>query len=858
MKHCVVLLFLTCFALALHAQEQLLVLDEEGAPLPGVSVYTSDLDFAATTDLRGLASLAGWNKTDSLLLSFLGYQPLGLSPLELEELDFVVRLSPLPQNLEAVLVIGRRGALAGDVLSSVEILPMENLLFSQAQNVPDALEKESGLYVQKSQMGGGSPIMRGFEANRVLLVVDGVKMNNAIYRNGHLQNSLSIDAQLLDRIELIYGPGSLEYGSDALGGVLHFRTRSPKRREEGENTWQGRIYSRFSTANVERAVHLDVNAGFSSSAFLTSVSFSSYGDLRAGSRRPEMFPDFGKRLYYPVFRDGADYAQPNGRQLSDGSFRFTPNMQRPSGYNQFALGQKALWQLSDFFRLSANVQFSTTSDIPRYDQLALTLAAPDELRFAEWHYGPQQHLLLSLTADWSRKTLLFDRAQAILARQQLHEERIRRRFNRSLRTTQTEKVGVSSLTLDMSKALGPRHLLHYGLDVQLNEVRSTALGEDVQTGALFEEVPSRYAGGGSSLHRGGAYALYRWEPKSALFNVQAGLRYSLSALQARYTENPLIAWPDSYLNPGISNRTSGWSYGIGLRMPDLRGWTFSLSLATAFRAPNVDDVGKIRAKNGKITIPNPALQPERVTSGEFNLGYALPARPRTRLALSVFYSDLRDLMARRVYALPDGSSTIDVEGELLQTVANVNADRGFIYGLSANASLALGAHWSSGLSFTYTYGRLAFSKQYDSGPVAGVDTLLPLAHIPPPYGRWNLLYEGEKLKAEFVLRFNLAKKPEAYAVADMWYDDKGRPVFDRLGTSDNFEYTPAYTDENGLQQYAGSLAWYTLNFYVARSFGESLKLFLSLENVLDLHYRTFGSGISAAGFNSSIGISWEW
>jgi len=162
------------------------------------------------------------------------------------------------------------------------------------------------------------------------------------------------------------------------------------------------------------------------------------------------------------------------------------------------------------------------------------------------------------------------------------------------------------------------------------------------------------------------------------------------------------------------------------------------------------------------------------------------------------------------------------------------------------------------VAFTYTHGRVHFYEQYDSGPVPEVDTLLPLAHIPPPYGRVNLLYEGSKFQAEAVLRFNLAKAPEEYAVAGLWYDNDGRPVFDRLGTADNLEYTPAYTDSNGSLQYAGSLSWYTINFYFSYSLGENLQLYLSLENLTDLHYRSFASGISAAGFNSSVGVLWEW
>ena len=92
----------------------------------------------------------------------------------------------------------------------------------------DLLENSGVVFVQQSQFGGSSPGLRGFEANRVLLVVDGIRLNNAVYRSGHLQNVITIDPEMLDKVEVLFGPGSVMYGSDALGGVMSFVTPSPK------------------------------------------------------------------------------------------------------------------------------------------------------------------------------------------------------------------------------------------------------------------------------------------------------------------------------------------------------------------------------------------------------------------------------------------------------------------------------------------------------------------------------------------------------------------------------------------------------------------------------------------------------
>ncbi|MFM8758166.1 MAG: TonB-dependent receptor plug domain-containing protein, partial [Methylophilaceae bacterium] len=124
----------------------------------------------------------------------------------------------------------------------------------------DLLQNTGFVAMQRSQQGGGSPILRGFEASRVLLVVDGVRMNNAIYRAGHLQNVLRVDNNNLDHAEVLLGPSSTVYGSDALGGVIHFYTRNPvlaTNAQKSNNTGEG--FVRLGSANDEKTFHFDIN-----------------------------------------------------------------------------------------------------------------------------------------------------------------------------------------------------------------------------------------------------------------------------------------------------------------------------------------------------------------------------------------------------------------------------------------------------------------------------------------------------------------------------------------------------------------------------------------------------------------------
>ncbi len=135
-------------------------------------------------------------------------------------------------------------------------------------------------------------MIRGFAANSVLIVVDGVRMNNAIYRSGNLQNVMTLDPNIIGDAEVIFGPGSIIYGSDALGGVMDFHTKEIKLGNEDKSTINTNALLRYSTANHEKTAHVDFNYGAKKWGSLTSISFSDFDDLRMGSVGNEDYQRF--------------------------------------------------------------------------------------------------------------------------------------------------------------------------------------------------------------------------------------------------------------------------------------------------------------------------------------------------------------------------------------------------------------------------------------------------------------------------------------------------------------------------------------------------------------------------------------
>src|SRR5688572_16162673 len=133
------------------------------------------------------------------------------------------------KTLEGVVVsVNKWEQKLNEVPNKIVKISKSEILRNNPQTSADLLGQSGTVFIQKSQLGGGSPMIRGFATNRVLLVFDGVRMNNAIYRSGNLQNIISIDALSTQTAEVIFGPGSLIYGSDAIGGVMDFHTLEPR------------------------------------------------------------------------------------------------------------------------------------------------------------------------------------------------------------------------------------------------------------------------------------------------------------------------------------------------------------------------------------------------------------------------------------------------------------------------------------------------------------------------------------------------------------------------------------------------------------------------------------------------------
>lgn len=705
-----------------------------------------------------------------------------------EEPDSVVFLDELV--VSANKIPEPRSKLAQQVFT---ITPVEIRLLN-SQTMAELLTNSGVVGMQKSQQGGGSPQLRGFEASRVVLMIDGVRMNNLIYRAGHLQNVITVDNNLLDNVEILLGPSSTVYGSDALGGVVSMWMKDPKLGGDGKARLSGNGFYRYGSVNDEQTGHFDFNVGAEKFAMFVGFTVSDFGDLRMGERENRALGEpFGIRNFY--VERSADNSSDALVANSD------PFVQKFSGYSQRDVVQKILYKPSEKFSHLLNLQYSTSSNIPRYDRLT----DPDGtgLRQSEWYYGPQQRMMAAYSFEAKELGSFADQLKATLSYQMIEESRHDRRFNRPNRRNQIENVDVVGITIDFIKKF-KSHQLRYGFDCQLNSLTSTAFNEHVMTGET-SPVGTRYPSGDNTMNFFALYATDTYDLSSRT-TLNTGVRLGYSSLNAEFTDKTFFPFPFET----VSQKNQYASGNLGVVFRPNGSWKLSLLTSTGYRVPNIDDLAKVfdTSAGQSLIVPNPDVKPEKTVN--FDLGVTAFISDKVRWENNFFCTSLFDAIVMDEFIF-NGASAVLYDGQLTPVFANQNKRRATVTGFSSVLNGTLNQNFSASASYNFTKG--VITSEDDK----------PLDHIPPPFGRVDLKYRKSKFESAVFVNFNGWKRIQDYYP--------------------NGEDNEVYATAEGMP------SWYTINLRLGYQFNKYVGLQLGVDNLLDLQYRTFASGINSPGRN---------
>lgn len=601
-----------------------------------------------------------------------------------------------------------------------QVVTGEELRATGERSLPRALLKTTGLFVQETNLGGGAPIIRGLIGNQILIVVDGVRLNDAATRQGPNQSLNGIDPAVVERIEVLRGPSAVLYGSDGLGGTILIWTKSRRPAGEDGDAQARRIRAvlegeYLSVADGVRG-GLEVSGATDSNGWLGVLSGQRWEDLRSG----------------------------------DGEVDHTGY----SGQGYFGSWVHALDQHRS---LRATTQITKDFHVPRTDRLNVGFGQTNPAD-SEHEFRLQNRQRTILAFDDHESGVLADSMQVRASFRWYQEERTIRGFGSTTRRDEQDTTTTLGLGTDFRKAIGDGHLLTYGFDVDYDEIDSTRDNININTGVVTPaagtfEPGSRYTSSGVFLR----------DEITAFdaVDLTAGVRYS------RYDFG--------FRNFATNAKTEGDFDALVGSLSAARDLTDDVrltgTLSQGFRAPNLSELAKNSTFAGGTELANPDLDPEQSLVVELALDVR---KDLWSTAFAIYRSTIDDVLGRRLID-PGGPQSGD------EIYIRENTGELEIYGVEARYTRRFGVEspWSVSAVAEYTVG-----EQHDDfvDPSTGQKPFdgEPATRIPPLHGNLGLRYEP----AEMLWRLGFAELTFAWALEqdELSPQDLSDPRVDPNGT----------------------------------------------------------------------------
>lgn len=543
-----------------------IVLDAQSkTPLSGVNLWLKGTQRGTASNTQGYFSLYAPAQTGDFILSAssLGYQEKELninwqgSALLLDTI-YLQAAATLIQN-DLVITAQRSLNRAFATTEAVSVLKARDIALNGSRSTPEALMGTTGVFIQKTNHGGGSPFIRGLTGNQTLLLLDGLRLNNSIYRFGPNQYFNTIDVFSIAQLEVVRGAGSVLYGSDAMGGAIQVLTATPQFSQEGWD-FGGRLLGRYLDRDMEQTVHAELQAANQNVAFRAGASLRNFGDHYAGE-------GLGK--------------------------------EGPSSYRERAADAKAVFKLSPKaqFTLAYNGVFQ--SEVERYDQYVTTASLAQ--------FDPQTRQMAYGRLVWQGQSPWLQSLSVTASWQFAEEGRIFQRRNTTTRTDELDEIRTLGYVLEWHAQPTGFWKITSGLEAYYDKVSSTGSNLNTETGVI---TPRRgLYPAGTNANNLAAFTAHQLLWKNWTLNL--GLRYNqvrLAIKDATFGDTEIT--PDALVAHALLRYQMGQHHAIS-------GGVYS-----GFRAPNINDMTSFGRFDFGIEVPSYDLSPERTTTYELNYKYS--------------------------------------------------------------------------------------------------------------------------------------------------------------------------------------------------------------------------------------------
>ena len=464
------------------------------------------------------------------------------------------------KTLESITVLSRNLKITEKVSPySITKLDQRQIASSAFRTTPEALMGSSGVFIQKTNHGGGSPFIRGLTGNQTLILVDGIRLNNSTFRYGPNQYLNTIDMFTIDKIEVAKGIGAIEYGSDAMGGVINLSTK--------ENEYSSRpilhvsTLGKFISSNIEQTSRSEISFTNAQLAIQGGLSFRNYGNLKGGGN---------------------------------------VGVQNPTGYNENNIDLKVKLKITKQDEIIIATQNTSQDNVPIYHKIVLENYAINEVekQARNLNYIKYKHVNNN---KWIAEFLTTASSQRNI------EQRSLQRNNSTIHRKEADTVNTIGITSEIISKPTKYWTFNTGFDYYQDNIYSSAKELNQQTNTtVFKRglYPNAANYNNSSLFNLHHFQLGR------LF-IETGLRYNFLKINIDdITIGKIVVKPSAVVeNLGISYALTKNNFVY-------------TSFTTGYRAPNIDDMGTLGIVDFRYEIPSYDLKPEKSFNTELGYKYS--------------------------------------------------------------------------------------------------------------------------------------------------------------------------------------------------------------------------------------------
>jgi outer membrane receptor protein involved in Fe transport len=539
-------------------------------------------------------------------------------------------------RLDEILVTATRRTVSSAEISSGLTL-VDGASVREQKLVTDALGIEIGVYLQQTTPGQGAPIIRGLKGSSILHLVDGMRLNNAIFRSAPTQYLALVPTGAVERIEVLRGTPASLYGSDAVGGVVQLVTRVPRFQTQ-EIEYRGEVYAAYDTAELGRMLSGTIDAGNKRIATSFSADVLETGDRRTGS---------GDRI-------------------------------GPSGYESRAVRWALAGRPDDDRSWLFDVHYLEQPETPRVDELVPGFGQT-EPSSSEFFFKPNRRVFVhgryghedgAFGLDWN----------VDLAWQRIDDDRTSRDFEATDRRYESNRSDLYGLVVSASRVTDAGSWVA-GVEGYLDGVSSRRSEESLVDGQLTALTP-RFPDG-SEIERFAVFGnTERWVSERNI--LSGGLRVSHENVSLPATPVSVAASVDVTDTSG----DVGWIFNAG------ENWQVVANAGFGFRAPNVFDLGTLGNRPGnRFNIPNPELDSERVVQFDAGVRYS---GDRARFELMVYTLDYSDRITSVLTGdvTPEGRDIVQSVNAADSTIRGFEGGAGFDISDTISLDAVLNYTWS--------------------------------------------------------------------------------------------------------------------------------------------------------------------